>query len=123
MCSDLWDRGRQRRRDDQTGLRLTWTEEIDSSNILWLKVMQVSLLNHPKRKDWKREIETFTDEKGIIRKCQRYRRCSETYNLVKAKSLFDTSYSEALSSESGLKETLTELRSQVRGRHFIRNII
>lgn len=73
MCSDLWDRGRQRRRDDQTDLRLTWTEEIDSSNILWLKVMQVSHLNHPKLKDWKREIETFTDEKGIIRKCQQYR--------------------------------------------------
>lgn len=127
-------KSKMKRGDGQTDLRLTWTEEIDQAEILWLKVMQVSLLNHPKFSDWKREFGTFPDEKGIIRCGGRLDNANIT-DAAKYSILLDPRHLLTLLivrhchqrvKHCGLKGTLTELRSQfwiVRRRQFIRNII
>ena len=84
--------------------------------------MQVSLLNHPKLKDWKREIETFTQTKK-----ESLENANDTEDAAKHTILSGPRHRLTLLiarhchqrvTDCGLKETLTELRSQVRGRHF-----
>ena len=113
---------------------ISWTEEINQAEALWLAEMQVSLLGHPKYNEWKRQFGTFIDSKGIVR-CGGRLENANILESAKNPVLLDPSYRITLLivrhchervKHCGVKGTLTELRSRfwiVRGRQFIRNII
>jgi len=100
---------------------------------LWIRDIQSKLVSNTKIKSWEREFGVFVDAKGILR-CGRKLGNADLTETEKHPALLDASY-HATSiiiqachervHHSGVKETLTELRSRwiFRGRQVVRRIL
>ena len=126
-------KSRAKREDPPTISEITSTD-IELAQVKWIKELQCEMNGNEKFRSWNRDLNSFTDDDGIIR-CKGRLSNSDLPYSSKYPILLDTvHYLTTLIIwdchrrvlHGGVKETLTELRSKfwlVRGRNFVRKLL
>ncbi|KAK6175232.1 hypothetical protein SNE40_013739 [Patella caerulea] len=110
------------------------SQYVSEAQVLWIKEVQSQLVNHSNFETWKRQLDVYEDDKGVLR-CRGRLGNSQLTNSCKFPTLLDPSHyftnlvvisCHRKVLHNGVKETLTELRSSywiIRGRQYIRKLI
>ncbi len=126
-------KSRAKRENPPTTSEITSTD-IELAQVKWIKELQCEMNGNEKFRSWNRDLNSFTDDDGIIR-CKGRLSNSDLPYSSKYPILLDTvHYLTTLIIwdchrrvlHGGVKETLTELRSKfwlVRGRNFVRKLL
>jgi len=105
--------------------------DIASAEMDWIRVCQKQLDNEPKFELWKNQLDLFLDKDNVWRCGGRLKKAQISYarkQLTKQHhfTALILRHAHERPSHSGVKDTLTDIRSQywiVRGRQFIRKLI
>ena len=109
-------------------------EEMNGAEALWIKEAQLCLVSDPKFEEWKRQFNLFLDESGVWRCGGRLANAAIPYTtkhpILLSRdhplTILITRRAHERVFHDGVKETLTELRTQywiIKGRSFVRKIL
>ena len=111
-----------------------WTvtaADIENAEVDWIIDCQKQLTKDPKFESWKNQLDLFLDKYKIWRCGGRLKKAHISYArkhpiLLTKQHHLTVKYAHERTLHSGVKDTLTEIRSQfwvVRGRQFVRKLI